>query len=469
MSQGHIALRVQGVRSLLAASAGLLATCGLLLSAGPARAGLTPGPAEWWLAGWRVQRTVWPLTEGAGVTVAEVDSGVQATIPDLRGVVLPGANLIRAGGHGDIDIQAGEDGHGTAMAVVIAGQGTGTGTVGIAPKARVLPVIVGRSGPASARTAATGIRYAVSHGARVINLPFGIARSSPAGCDPVLQAAVAYALGHDVVVVASSGNLSQFAGPGEPASCAGVLAVGGTEPDGSLWPGSTRQPYVAVAAPGDHLVYVGRDGRFTTTGAGTGFSAALTAGTAALIRSRYPDMPWYRVDQRLTGTATPAGRPVPDQGYGYGIIDPARAVNASAYPVPAAAPNPVYATFTRWLATPAGRAAAARYGLGTRPARDGSVRMPSITMGEITITAVAAVSAFLAALVFVLRMSARRRRLAAMAARPRPRSRRHWEESSWSFGPDENGDYGGSPGYGRPPGYGPPPLWTGPPSDPPGR
>jgi hypothetical protein len=95
--------------------------------------------------------------------------------------------------------------------------------------------------------------------------------------------------------------------------------------------------------------------------------------------------------------------------------------------------------------------------------------MPSITMGEITITAVAAVSAFLAALVFVLRMSARRRRLAAMAARPRPRSRRHWEESSWSFGPDENGDYGGSPGYGRPPGYGPPPLWTGPPSDPPGR
>jgi len=469
----------------VATTAGLLATCGLLLSAGPARAvpvsrdstALAPGPAEWWLAGWQVQRKVWPLTEGAGVTVAEVESGVQASIPDLRGVVLPGVNLTGSGGNGDTDIQVGEDGHGTAMAAVIAGQGTGTGTVGIAPRARIMPVIVGGSGPASVRTAAAGIRYAVSHGAQIINLPFGIGRTSAAACDPVLQAAVAYALGHDVVVVASSGNASLYAGPDEPASCAGVLAVGGTEPDGSLWPGSTREPYVAVAAPGGHMVYVGRDGRYTTTGAGTSFSAALTAGTAALIRSRYPHMPWYQVDQRLTGTATPAGRPVPNQGYGYGIINPARAVNASAYPVAASAPNPVYAKFTRWLATPAGQAAAARYGLGARdpvnPAdqsvRGDPARMPSITMRDIVITAGAAACAFVAALVFVLRMSARRRRLAAMATLPHPRRHRNWEEKAWSFGPDESGDYGGSPGYGRRPGYGPPPLWTEPPYDPPWR
>ena len=70
-----------------AALAGLLTTCGLPLSAGPAQAEpgvrasleLTPGPAEWWLAAWQVQRKVWPLTEGAGVTVGEVESGVQAT------------------------------------------------------------------------------------------------------------------------------------------------------------------------------------------------------------------------------------------------------------------------------------------------------------------------------------------------------------------------------------------------------
>ena len=476
-------------RLSITAAAGLLAACGLSLSAGAARAApagragsqLTPGPAEWWFAGWQVQRTVWPLTEGAGVTVAEVGSGVQASLPDLHGVVLPGANLTGSGGNGDTDIQIGEDGHGTAMAVVIAGQGTGTGTVGIAPKARILPVTVGGSGPASVPTAAAGIRCAASHGAQVIDLPFGIGETSPTGCDPVLQAAIAYAIGHNVVLVASSGNASLYAGPAEPASCAGVLAAGGIEPDGSLWPGSTREPYVAVAAPGDHMVYVGRDGRYTTTGAGTSFSAALTAAAAALIRSRYPDMPWYQVDQRLIDTATPAGRRVPNTGYGYGIVNLARAVNAQAYPVPAAAPNPVYASFSRWLATAAGRVAAARDGLGARDpgtpaardpatpaarsARGDSARTPSITVPEIMITAVAAICAFVAALMFVLRMSSRRRRRAAMAASARLR----WDERPWSFGPEESDDYSEVPGYGRPPGYGPPPLWTEPPYDPPGR
>jgi hypothetical protein len=64
------------------------------------------------------------LPLSAGITVAEVESGVQASIPDLRGVVRPGINLASAGpGNGDTDIQAGEDGHGTAMAVMIAGPG----------------------------------------------------------------------------------------------------------------------------------------------------------------------------------------------------------------------------------------------------------------------------------------------------------------------------------------------------------
>src|SRR5690242_9708378 len=445
-----------------AAVAGLLTTCGLSLSAGPAQAeprvrapfALTPGPAEWWLAAWQVRRTVWPLTKGAGVIVGEVESGVQATIPDLRGVVLPGADLTGTGGNGDTDIQVGEDGHGTAMAVVIAGQGAGTGTVGIAPRSRILPVIVGGSGPASVRTAATGIRYAVSHGAQVINLPFGIGRTSPGACDPILQAAVAYALGHDVVLVASSGNTGLYAGPGEPASCAGVLAVGGTEPDGTLWRGSTRQPYVAVGAPADHMVYVGRDGRYTTTGAGTSFSAALTAGTAALIRSRYPGMPWYQVDRRLIATATPAGHPVPNDGYGYGIVNPARAVNASAYPVRASAPDPVLARYQAWLATPAGRAVASRYRLARpdpaaimpgppRPGRTWRLHLP---VREIVATAVAAAGAFVAVLLAVLWLSSRRARSAAAPGRagPGPEPGR-WDARTWSFGPGHADEHGWPP------------------------
>jgi subtilisin family serine protease len=424
----------------------LLALCGLPLSAGPALAGpvlagpgrLAPGPGEWWFATWQVQRKVWPLSRGAGVTVAEVESGVQASIPDLRGVVLPGVDLTGGARNGDTDIQAGEDGHGTAMAVMIAGQGRGTGTVGIAPRAKILPVTVGGSGPRSVATAAAGIRYAAAHGAQVIDMPFGIGVTSRARCDPVLQAAVAYAIGRDVVLIASAGNTNLFTGPDEPASCAGVLAVGGTEPDGTLWPDSTREPYVAVAAPADHMVYVGRDGRFTTTGAGTSFAAALTAGAAALIRSRYPHMPWYQVDQRLTGTATPAGHPVPGEGYGYGIVNPARAVNASAYPVRASAPDPVLARYRAWLATPAGRTVAARYRLvrpgpparaaAGAPPRGGGLRL-RLPLGEITATAAAAACAFVAVLLAVLWISSRR---------ARSRASGQWEARTWSFGPDED-------------------------------
>jgi subtilisin family serine protease len=289
------AVRIEGVwRLLIVPAACLLGLCCLPLSAGPAlasgtRAQLVPGRGEWWFGAWQVQRKVWPLSQGSGVTVAEVESGVQASLPDLRGVVLPGVDLTGTSRNGDTDIQVGEDGHGTAMAVMIAGQGigtgAGTGTVGIAPRARILPVTVGGSGPRSVATAAAGIRYAVTHGAQVIDMPFGVEKTSPAHCDPVLQAAVADALGHDVVLIASSGNTSLFAGPDEPASCAGVLAVGGTEPDGTLWPGSTREPYVAVASPGDHMVYVGRDGRFTTTGARPA-PAAATSGAPS------PASPW---------------------------------------------------------------------------------------------------------------------------------------------------------------------------------
>jgi subtilisin family serine protease len=301
-------------------------------------------------------------------------------------------------------------------------------------------------------TAAAGIRYAVTHGARVIDMPFGIGQASPARCDPALQAAVAYALGHDVVLVASSGNASLFGGPDEPASCAGVLAVGGTEPDGTLWPGSTREPYVAVAAPGDHMVYVGRDGRFTTSGAGTSFAAALTAGAAALIRSRYPRMPWYEVDQRLIATASPAGHPVPNDGYGYGIVNPARAVNVSAYPVLASAPDPVLARYQAWLATPAGRAVATRYRL-TRPdpaatpatPRPGGVWRLRLPVGEIVATAVAAACAFVAVLLAVLWLSSRRARRGAVSGWP-PDLRGHRRRRLERVRVEERGDRGGQAG-----------------------
>jgi membrane-anchored mycosin MYCP len=367
------------IRTLAAMVAGLSVAVGLSVPARAATsgtAGYSPSANEWWLANWQVPQYVWPLTEGAGVTVAVVDSGVQASVPDLRGVVLRGKDMLGEPGNGDIDYATTQDGHGTAVAVLIAGQGYGTGTIGIAPRAKILPVhVAGPSTSLDVFDLAAGIVYAASHGAKVINISVGASASSATSCDPVLQDAVAYALTHNVVVVAAAGDTNlEGTGPEEPASCAGVLAVGGVEPNGALWRYSVQQPYVSVAAPGDRMVYVGRDGRYTTIGYGTSFSASLVAGAAALIRSRYPSMPWYQVVRRLIGTAIHEGSPVPNNGYGYGIIDVARAVNASAYPVSASSPDPVYARYQAWLTSAAGRTWAKANGVRVLalPAKPGS-------------------------------------------------------------------------------------------------
>jgi hypothetical protein len=200
------------------------------------------------------------------------------------------------------------------------------------------------------------------------------------------------------------------------------------------------------------MVYVGRDGRFTTSGAGTSFAAALTAGAAALIRSRYPRMPWYEVDQRLIATASPAGHPVPNDGYGYGIVNPARAVNVSAYPVLASAPDPVLARYQAWLATPAGRAVATRYRL-TRPdpaatpatPRPGGVWRLRLPVGEIVATAVAAACAFVAVLLAVLWLSSRRARRGAVSGWP-PDLRGHRRRRLERVRVEERGDRGGQAG-----------------------
>ena len=111
---------------------------------------------------------------------------------------------------------------------------------------------------------------------------------------------------------------------------------------------------------------------------------------------------------------------------------------------------------------------------------------PGMTLEDIVITGVAAVCAFVAVLVLMLRMSSRRRsgpknprnlygpRMlrdrspVATTASTHARGPGGWEERAWSFGPKEDEDYGEALGYGRPPGYGPPPLWTEAPYDPPG-
>jgi type VII secretion-associated serine protease mycosin len=278
----------------------------------------------------------WTYANGAGVTVAVIDSGVDATHVDLAGQVLPGLDLVDPKGNGDTDLV----GHGTTVSAIIAGRSDDSaGVVGIAPKAKILPVRVldDQNRYDDAMIVAKGVRWAVDHGARVINLSLGGNGSSAA-----LGAALDYAFAKDVVVVACTGNASASSSTGVwyPAREPGVLAVAGMEKDGNaLWSGSITGKETVVTAPATQLVGARPDGYWRVQG--TSFAAPMVSATAALVRSRWPTMSAPEVINRIIKTAKDRGVPGRDNVYGYGMVDPTGALTADVSPV---ATNPLDTT-----------------------------------------------------------------------------------------------------------------------------
>lgn len=270
-------------------------------------------------------------SQGAGVTVGLVDTGVDATHPDLVGGVLPGAALFPgATGDGRIDTF----GHGTRMAGLIAGHGHGPdgslGVLGIAPKATILPVRVGES--VLGVGIVQGIEWATAHGAKVISL--SLAQKLD---DNGLRQAVEDAIAHDVVVVAGMGNTPAVA-PQFPASYPGVLAVAGTDEHGDHGAFSVVGPQAVLAAPGADIVTTGLNHGYGSS-SGTSDSTAIVAGAAALVRSKFPDLSAAEIIHRLTATAIDKGPPGRDGQYGYGIVNLVGALTADLPPLASGSPT----------------------------------------------------------------------------------------------------------------------------------
>ncbi|MEV0402954.1 S8 family serine peptidase [Actinoallomurus sp. NPDC050550] len=308
-------------------------------------AGATPQPRneEWWFSTWDIQKKVWPLTTGRGITVAVLDTGVNAKLPDLADVVLPGTDLTGRKDDGRIDFDAAGGGHGTGMTALIAGQGPTM--VGVAPGAKILPITISRehANYSSTDAQAKGIRYAVDHGAKVISMSTGgISPDGPLRCDYYLQGAVDYAIKHDVVLVAAAGNDGDTTNaPASPTACPGVVGVGAVDYQARPWVQTARQPYVVVAAPGVDTGSMGRAGVFSNS-SGTSGSTALTAGAVALVRAKFPQMSGQQVVQRIIASALDTGPRGVDLQTGYGLLRPYHALIDR---VAADAPNPVY---DRW-------------------------------------------------------------------------------------------------------------------------
>jgi len=325
----------------LAMLATLLST-GLAIAAVPgpsARADQVRDAQSWVLAMLRAQ-AAWTVSQGAGVKVAVIDSGVDAHVSDLTGSVIPGPDYTGAGTTPS-NLHWGQ--HGTWMASLIAGHGHnggGDGIMGMAPKSRVLSirVITDPGDPGYRRyqheptariqqSLATAITYAVTHGAGVISMSIGYG-----GPSRPVRSALQYAYDHNVVVVASAGNSGKpsraHAPYTFPADYPGVIGVSAVNESAHAAGFSSDNLSVLVAAPGVQVPAQGRDGAYWLV-SGTSPACALTAGVAALIRSAYPGLPASLVTTAITASTRDRPRGGYDDKVGFGVVDAAAALTAA--------------------------------------------------------------------------------------------------------------------------------------------
>ena len=262
----------------------------------------------------------WDITTGSSdVIIAVVDSGVDASHPELAGAVLPGYDFVE-------DVPAGvpRDGHGTGVAGAAAARANnGLGGVGTCFRCSILPLrVVGNDGIAFNTTTARAIDYAVDHGAAVVNASiYGPNFSEP------LRRSVQRARAAGVLVVAAAGNDGDST-PQYPAAFPETISVGASTYAGARASFSSYGSWVAFAAPECAPVSVLGGG--TSVGCMTSVSAPLVAGIIGLMRSRAPYASADQLEAALIRTAVT--RPVP--GTRTGIVDAAGALRALGSPEP---------------------------------------------------------------------------------------------------------------------------------------
>lgn len=299
---------------------------------------------EYWLTEYGFDK-VWQKSTGEGVTVAVIDTGVDGTHQDLSGNVLEGYDASGQGSSNGWEGLGVETEHGTLVASLIAGHGHDesgvngesgwpgepAGMLGIAPKAKILPISlqigeVSENGKSIDEQLPDAVKYAVDHGANIINLSVGSDTTSwPQSWDE----AFTYAEEKGVVLVASAGNRgSGLTQVGAPATMPGVLTVGGVDQNRKdSWSSSSQGISIAVAAPSEDLISAIPDNKYALW-SGTSAAAPIVSGLAALIKSEYPELSGNQIIQRIIASADDAGESGRDAIYGYGIINPEKAVAA---------------------------------------------------------------------------------------------------------------------------------------------
>ncbi|MGX6607160.1 S8 family peptidase [Micromonosporaceae bacterium Da 78-11] len=267
----------------------------------------------------------WQKSTGAGVVVAVIDTGVDASHADLAGQVLAGYDAIAD----TAGVSTDGNGHGTHVAgTIAAATGNGIGVSAIAPDTKILPIkVLGANGSGYMSDTAEGIVWAADHGANVINMSLGSSSKVSA-----VSNAIAYARSKGVTVVAAAGNEREDGSPTSyPAADAGVIAVAATDSADKVAYYSNQGSYVDVAAPGSAILSTYPGNKYSTM-YGTSMASPHVAAVAALLKAYHKALTPDQVEAALESSAVDLGTAGKDTDYGYGRIDAVAALAAVTAP-----------------------------------------------------------------------------------------------------------------------------------------
>jgi subtilisin family serine protease len=315
--------------AFVAAGAAILLLSGSSVAAAPTAVhGDYIRSGEYWLDQYGI-RSAWSTTEGKGITIAVIDTGVDGTISDLAGAVTGGIDYSGGGAsNGEKPVgDASERNHGTMVASLAAGRGSGSsGLIGVAPQANILSISIGFGAAAtnSDDQIAEAVTWAVNHGANIINM--SLTRNTLAWPES-WDKAFLYAMQHNVVIVAAAGNRgSGTSEVGAPATMPGVLTVAGVDRNEKASVDASAQGItIGVSAPSEQLLGAVPGGGYVTW-EGTSGATPIVAGVVALVMAAHPGITGANAINRVVSTATDAGAKGVDPIYGYGLINAAAAV-----------------------------------------------------------------------------------------------------------------------------------------------
>lgn len=285
--------------------------------ASPAFAVNDPYAGSQWHLGKIGAPAAWDQSQGAGVTIAILDTGINGAHADLAARMVPGWNF-----YDNNSNTADVHGHGTAVAGGAAATlNNGTGVAAVAGAARLMPVrIADANAYAYWSTVAQGLTWAADNGARVANISYvGVAGSS------AVQSAVNYmrSKGGLVVVAAGNNGIEETIAP-----TTSMIVVSATDSTDALASFSSWGSFVSIAAPGKDIWTTTRDGSYQAWW-GTSMASPVVAGVVGLMMAARPAMAGSQIEGLLYGTALDLGDAGRDKRYGYGRVNAAAAVQAA--------------------------------------------------------------------------------------------------------------------------------------------